>query len=533
MYNINQNKFYNNLSLLEQSLNSDNPIEYLSRYGLNYLKLMEISSVEVDIDLFIKYQQLVKDIFTNPSKVVESSQAISNNSNKVIESDQTVDESFEGRNQSEFIREGETISVDGKSINKITSYKFKVFVKNKPTFEGELSRTEMELIHRLYSSEGANIQVKSLAREFPQYTQNQIKKILRTFSITKACSPLAPHQIEEMSLTEAVEFSVRIKENLINKKVEEERIRYNENKVKELTKELSNLKNKQNQLKELISEINYPESPILFKYKLGTSNKLIISLSDIHVGASVSKDSIYENEWNENELELRLNLVVESLLKHSDNLDEIVVFNLGDSLDGYKGETTRGGHQLPQNMNDKEQVRVFVRQMLRFFDNLYENFRLPMSYYCVGESNHDGDMGWLANHKLISMLEIKYPDMDTEVFDKFIDYVNINDTTFVLSHGKDNKDMFKNLPLTLDVNTENKINEYLDYHGLSGNIVFVKGDLHQSAITHGKRFTYWSVGSIFGSSEWIHKNMGNSKAFCDYAILYDDNSLITSRIKLN
>ena len=134
------------------------------------------------------------------------------------------------------------------------------------------------------------------------------------------------------------------------------------------------------------------------------------------------------------------------------------------------------------------------------------------------------------------MLEVKYPDMIVEIFDKFIDFVDINGTMFILCHGKDDKDMFRNLPLTIDVNTESKINEFIDYYGLqqhSDNIVFVKGDLHQSALTHGKKFSYWSVGSIFGASEWIHKNMGNSKAFCDYAILHNDGTLLNSRIKLN
>ena len=457
------------------------------------------------------------------------------NETQYIIDNQTTEDNFDARTSSTFIREGENITVDGKTVRKITNYKFDILVKDKPTFSGELSRTEMELIYRLYSSEGANLSVKSLSREFPQYTQQQIKKILRAFAITKACSPLAPHQIEEMNIEDAVDFSVRMKENAIIKKVEEERIRHNEQRVKDLTKEILTLKDKQSQLKNILGEINYPNNPIKFTFN-SRSRTLIISLSDIHVGAAVSNNSIYYNEWNEEELNNRMQFIVKSLSKFVNEIDNIVVFNLGDSLDGYKGETTRGGHLLPQNMNDKEQVKVFIRQMLQFFDNLYETFEVPMSYYCVGESNHDGDYGWLANEKLASMLELKYPDMPVEIFDKYMDFIDVNGTMFILSHGKDNKDMFRNLPLVLDVNTESKINEYIDYYGLqqvSDNIVFVKGDLHQSALTHGKKFSYWSVGSIFGASEWIHKNMGNSKAYCDYAILHDDGTFMNSRIKLN
>ena len=92
--------------------------------------------------------------------------------------------------------------------------------------------------------------------------------------------------------------------------------------------------------------------------------------------------------------------------------------------------------------------------------------------------------------------------------------------------------MFKNLPLTLDVKTENFINEYLDNKQIFGNkVVFVKGDLHQSATTYGRRFTYKSVGSLFGSSEWIHKNFGNTPACTDYSII-DGTKIIDGRIVL-
>lgn len=90
--------------------------------------------------------------------------------------------------------------------------------------------------------------------------------------------------------------------------------------------------------------------------------------------------------------------------------------------------------------------------------------------------------------------------------------------------------MFKNLPLTLDVKTENFINEYIDNRGLRGNVVFVKGDLHQSATTYGRRFTYKSVSSLFGSSEWIHKNYGNTSAAVDYSIVDEVGNMLDGRI---
>ena len=219
-------EFYNSLEVLENAVNEKNPIKYIRKNEHSFETLNSIFSQITETDDiksndYTRYFELLSLFFPKDIK-----------NPQITVDDQTSEESFDNRSKGVSIREGELITIDGKSINKITSYKFDILVKNKPTFSGELSRTEMELIHRLYSSEGANLAVKSLAREFPQYTQQEIKKILRAFIITKACSPLAPHQIEEMGIEEAVGFSVRMKENAIIKKVEEERIRHNENIVR-------------------------------------------------------------------------------------------------------------------------------------------------------------------------------------------------------------------------------------------------------------------------------------------------------------
>lgn len=213
------------------------------------------------------------------------------------------------------------------------------------------------------------------------------------------------------------------------------------------------------------------------------------------------------------------------------NFYNVVVCNLGDSLDGYDGQTTRGGHQLAQNMNNKEQLKCFIEVMTGFMTTLAEEIPCNnLSYYCVGESNHDGDFGYSANIALQYILQSM--DIEATIFEKFIGEFKLNDTTYILCHGKDNKDMFKNLPLTLDIKTENFINEYLDNKGIKGNVVFVKGDLHQSATTYGRRFTYKSVSSLFGSSEWIHKNFGNTPAACDYSIVDENGNMLDGRITL-
>ena len=46
---------------------------------------------------------------------------------------------------------------------------------------------------------------------------------------------------------------------------------------------------------------------------------------------------------------------------------------MGDNLDGFNAQTTRGGHALPQNMTDEESFDTYVNVHKIFFDSLVEN----------------------------------------------------------------------------------------------------------------------------------------------------------------
>lgn len=404
---------------------------------------------------------------------------------------------------------------------KIIYYDFKVLRRDKAPLVGRLTRDEMNNIYRMYSYYGMSITQREISRYFPEYSLIDFKRILRVFSITKAVSPFAPHIIEEHTKEELTNMQLREKENDFIRGIEEQSIKNDRLLLKKYAFENIELKRKLEEgVKVNLEGLDLSKFPA-FLHEVSDSDKdLIVYLSDMHIGAYVSSLSIYSNPYNKEEVINRMNKVLDricTLSKQYGGFDNIIVCNLGDSLDGYDGQTTRGGHSLPQNMCNKEQIHTFIEVMNYFFKELNELPYNDLHYVCVGESNHDGDFGYAANVALEAILTNQ--GVNCTVFDKFIGEFELGGTTFVLCHGKDNKDMFKNLPLTLDVKTENFINEYLDNRDIIGNVVFVKGDLHQSATTYGRRFTYKSVGSLFGSSEWIHKNFGNTKACVDYSVV--------------
>lgn len=439
--------------------------------------------------------------------------------------DSTVDETYEDKIIGESERDDE---------GKINGYKFKILIRNKEPLEGTLTRDEMELIYRLYSSEGANLTQRTVSRYFPLYTIQEFKKILKAFEITKASVPFPPHMVEEKSTEDLIKLQIQSKENDFLKKFEQERSNLFQKKFSDTLKDYTNLKQGIASFKEFLGDIKIdltinPVVPSIYNDKV-----LMVYLSDMHIGADVSDYALYKNTFNKEVAQERMQKVYNFIIRTSKNynISNVCIVNLGDALDGFNGQTTRGGHTLPQNLNNKDQYKTYFSLMMDLFKNLSECGSFAnIKYVCVGTDNHAGDIGYIANKALEAGLMYLNSNIEVTIFDKIMDHVVIGDHTFIIHHGKDAQNMFKNLPLYLNDKTENYINQYIDYNKLSGNISFIKGDLHQSSTGYGYKFRYKNVGSFFGCSEWIQDNFTGSKPIVDVDIL-DGNNIMETKIEL-
>lgn len=433
--------------------------------------------------------------------------------------DATQDESFENRSVGNPVR-GED--------NRITHYHFRIFIQDKPTLEGDLSREQMELMFRNYSSEGANLTQKTVSRDFP-YTLSDFKKILRAFKVTKASIPFPQHILEERTSDELTELVIQQKEVDFLKKYEQDKGNLFKKKFNELVIQHQQLKDAYRKAEYISREVD-PVDFVVKRNPNGTKS-LMVYLSDMHIGAYVSNEGVYDNEYNEAEVNRRLGKVLEKISSYKD-IDNLIIFNLGDAIDGYNASTTRPGstHKLPQNMSNKEQGQVLLRQMSGFFNYIQKNIpHNKLYFYSVGHSNHGGDF----EHSIITALSIMLESMGvvSYVSTRPIDHLTLDDKTIIFMHGKDNLDQFKNFPLVINDKTELYLNEYIYQHNLRGDILVVKGDLHQSATSHAKLFKYKSVGSLFGSSNWIHANFGSTKWCCDYTVIDEQGDMIDGVIK--
>lgn len=251
--------------------------------------------------------------------------------------------------------------------------------------------------------------------------------------------------------------------------------------------------------------------------------------SDKHVGAKTEKDSIYDNEYNRNVFRKRM---LSSLIPCQEaahelgRFDKIIYADLGDSLDGWDGYTTRGGHKLPQNMNNVEAFNTYVEESLLFFETLI-SLDLANSYEFVAQvnDNHSGNFGQIANETLARILNLKYPQIKTTIFTKFVDHFQYGAHTFMLCHGKDSEDLKHGLPFIPTDKVSDWIREYIAEKKINTEYKhFIKGDLHQSNSFTLKWGRYKNVLSLYGGSKYIHNNFGNNKGGLCYDIIWKHRS---------
>lgn len=259
-------------------------------------------------------------------------------------------------------------------------------------------------------------------------------------------------------------------------------------------------------------------------------------LTDIHIGMDVNGGrnitSMYEGKWDKEELFNRLNQVVSHTLKFKRG-SILVIDDLGDYLDGMLGLTTRGGHELPQNMDDKEAFETAIEFKITLVELLLPYYeKIVMN--SVVEDNHGALMNYFANSAIKKILNEKYSKDEVEVnlLEKFINHYKIGKHTLLLSHGKDSTSLKFGFKPQLDAKQAEKIDQYCkEYNLYDGSFIeFSKGDSHVGLLdyTTSNDFEYFNYPSFSPPSNWVKTNFKNSKSgFVFFNIDKESNTKIT------
>lgn len=239
--------------------------------------------------------------------------------------------------------------------------------------------------------------------------------------------------------------------------------------------------------------------------------------SDVHVGMNPNQDgrSLYGGVWNKEELFNCLSIFVGEILMNAKS-KTLYVDELGDFLDGYDGETVRKGHHLPQNMNNREQFDNGVEFKVMLADLLAPHFdKIVFNNIC--EDNHAGDFGYITNQTSKHIIEAKHKHVEVINHEKFINHYIVGRHAFVISHGKDSKNLKFGFKPHLDPKQIEKIDQYLKENNIYRDadfIEFSKGDSHQMLLDFctSDDFDYFNYPAFSCSSNWVQTNFKKGRS---------------------
>ena len=242
--------------------------------------------------------------------------------------------------------------------------------------------------------------------------------------------------------------------------------------------------------------------------------------------------SLYDGLWNEVELNKRLDIMVNYTLEHQKS-NTLNIHELGDYLDGWDGYTTRGGHSLPQNMDNQTAFDAGLRFKIKLIDALIEHYEF-INCVNICNDNHAGSFGYIVNSAFKTYIELKYPNNVTMTNQrKFIDHYIVDNRCFILTHGKDDKSLKFGFKPQIDAVQIEKIKNYIDEYKLHQyDIEFSKGDSHQLIfdLTSSTAFEYQNFGAFSPPSDWVKTNFKNTKSSFTVMNYYEQQKTIHNYI---
>lgn len=290
-------------------------------------------------------------------------------------------------------------------------------------------------------------------------------------------------------------------------------------------------------LEEIIKKFIKPAEPKLSLFTDIVEEKYFDRLvySDVHIGMDVQGKGgspLYDGKWDAEEILKRLDTMLKFVLENKRS-NTLYIDDLGDFLDGLSGQTTRKGHELPQNMTNVEAFELAVKFKVDLVDKLVHQYDKIICNNITND-NHSGDFAYFVSSAVKKILEQRYPNtVKVHSIQKFMHNYYVGKHGFILCHGKDIGEMKFGFKPKLDTIQSEKIDQYCKenkMYGLCDYIEFSKGDSHQAVYddTTSNDFSYYNYPAFSPPSNWVKSNFKNTKSgFRFYNISYEENIKIT------
>lgn len=256
--------------------------------------------------------------------------------------------------------------------------------------------------------------------------------------------------------------------------------------------------------------------------------------TDVHIGMTTNENgfSLYGGKWDADEIDVRLGTITQHVINNK-KADTLIIDDLGDFMDGWDAKTVRKEHHLPQNMDNEKAFEVGLSFKLRLIDLLSKHYSSIICHNICND-NHAGSFGFVVNHALEKYTSAKYAHVEVKNIRKFIDHYIIGKNCFIISHGKDGKNLKFGFKPILDAKQIEKIDNYIKEHRLFDyQIEFSKGDSHQKIFDESTSdyFDYYNYPAFSPSSEWVQTNFKKGMSGFEFFNFKEDGNKIHNPYK--
>jgi hypothetical protein len=236
-----------------------------------------------------------------------------------------------------------------------------------------------------------------------------------------------------------------------------------------------------------------------------------LTYTDVHIGMDTDKykNAMYPIKWNRKEIMKQADYMIEQTILNKSS-DTLVIDELGDLLDGYNEQTTRGGHKLPQNMGNDAAFDCALEFKMRILNGLISHYKyIFLNNIC--NDNHAGSFGYFVNSAFKSIAEKLYSQIVVNNHRQFINHYFMGNVCFIITHGKDDSTLKFGFKPFLDAKGVEKIDQYCKHNDIykkSDLVIFKKGDSHQALfdMCTSDDFYYFNYPALSPSSQWVQNN---------------------------
>lgn len=266
-------------------------------------------------------------------------------------------------------------------------------------------------------------------------------------------------------------------------------------------------------------------NPVKFKKKKKSNSERVVRAiyTDVHIAMCPNPTgySLFGGVWNEKELLKRMRKMARDIVHRAEteNSSTLIVDELGDFMDGWKGKTVRQEHEIPQNMSTEDAFDLGVRFKVELADLLVDSGQFnSITFNNICNDNHAGTFGYVVNSAVKSILDIKYKGLvDVINHRKFINSYIVGDHCFMISHGKDDKHLKFGFKPHLDDKQAMKIDQFMKDNKLfrkADYFEFSKGDSHQMIFDYSTSddFNYMNYPAFSPSSDWVQTNFKKGRS---------------------